>query len=326
MKDRFERQITYLRLSVTDRCNLRCKYCMPDEGLGPVARDDLLTDEEIEHVARAAAQVGVQKLRLTGGEPTLRPDIVQIVRRLAAVDGIRELVMTTNGVRLPQLAGPLLGAGLRRVNIHLDSLDPGHVTGLSGSACLEKVWDGIAAAERVGLVPIKINTVVARGYNENDVVDIARLTLDRDWEVRFIEMMPLGQPARFSLERYVPNTETMQRIEAALGHLMPLYSGDLVGEARIYRLPGGRGNLGFISPVSHSYCDSCNHIRVTSDGRVRPCLLSDEELDLRQALRAGGTTADLVSLFRQALAQKPQASLLAQGVFPAARPMVGIGG
>ncbi len=326
MKDRFERQITYLRLSVTESCNLRCKYCMPDEGPGVKTGEDLLTAEEIERVIRAAVQVGVQKVRLTGGEPTLRPDIVEIVRRLVAVEGMHELVMTTNGTRLSRLANPLADAGLRRVNIHIDSLDERHLASLSGSACLGAVWRGIEAAERAGLVPIKLNTVVVRGFNEADVAEIARLTMERDWHVRFIEMMPLGRPAGFALERYVSNLETKHRIETELGELVPLYGGDLVGEARLYRVTGGRGDLGFISPVSHAYCDRCNHLRVTCDGRVRPCLLCDDELDLRLLLRAGGTVAELADRFRQAIAYKPQASRLEQGVYPARRSMAGIGG
>jgi cyclic pyranopterin phosphate synthase len=326
VKDRFGRQITYLRLSVIESCNLHCKYCMPDEGPGAAAHDDLLTAEEIERVVRAAAQVGVQKVRLTGGEPTLRRDIVEIVRRLVAVEGMRELVMTTNGTRLSRLAGALADAGLRRVNVHIDSLDESHLASLSGSVCLGGVWRGIEAAERAGLVPIKLNTVVVRGFNETDVVEIARLTMERSWHVRFIEMMPLGQPAGFALERYVSNLETQHRIEAELGELIPLHGGDLVGEARLYRLNGGRGDLGFISPVSHAYCDRCNHLRVTADGRVRPCLLSDDELDLRRLLRAGGTVAELAELLRLAIAHKPQASRLKEGEFPSARPMAGIGG
>jgi cyclic pyranopterin phosphate synthase len=326
MKDRFERQITYLRLSVTERCNLRCRYCMPDEGLSPVGSEHLLTPEEIEKVARAGVQVGVQKIRLTGGEPTLRSDIVEIIRRLSSIDGMQELVMTTNGIRLPHLADPLVRAGLRRVNIHLDSLKADHMARLCGLPCLDRVWAGIEAAQRAGLVPIKLNMVVVRGYNEEDVVDIARLTLKRDWQVRFIELMPLGEPAQFAIDNYVSSQETMARIEAALGRLLPLHDGNLVGEARLYRLIGGRGSLGFISPVSHSYCDCCNHIRVTADGRIRPCLLLDDELNLRQVLRDGGSESDLVALFGRAIINKPKESQLGQGVFPGSRPMARIGG
>jgi GTP 3',8-cyclase len=326
VNDGFARSITYLRLSLTDQCNLRCRYCMPDEGMGRAANEELLTAAEIELVVRAAVRVGIEKVRLTGGEPTLRGDIVEIVRSLAAVPGMRELVMTTNGIRLATLAVPLTEAGLRRVNIHLDSLDTGHLRVLSGAACLHKVWAGVEAAERVGLVPIKINSVVVRGCNELDVIDMARLTLERDWQVRFIELMPLGEPARFALDRYVSSQETRAQIESALGPLLPMPGGELAGDGSLYRLAGGRGSLGFISPVSHSYCDRCNHIRVTSDGRIRPCLLLDEEFNLRQVLRAGGTVDDLAGVFRRAVVCKPQRSLLAEGVYPAARPMAGIGG
>jgi GTP 3',8-cyclase len=326
MKDAFERQITYLRLSVTERCNLRCRYCMPDGGFDPASSEDLLTAEEIERVARAAVQVGVRKLRLTGGEPTLRADIVEIVRRLSGIDGVHELVMTTNGIRLPRLAAPLFSAGLRRVNIHLDSLNADHMTRLCGAPCLDRILAGIEATESAGLVPVKLNTVVVRDHNEEDVVDIARLTLEHDWQVRFIELMPLGEPAQFAIDHYVSSQETMARIEAALGVLRPLYDGDLVGEARLYRLTGGCGSLGFISPVSHSYCNCCNHIRVTADGRIRPCLLSDDELNLRHVLRNGGSESDLLTLFGRAIVNKPKESQLGHGVFPDGRPMARIGG
>ena len=324
MKDCFGRVINYLRLSVTNRCNLRCRYCMPEGEEERKLRVHLLTPREIENVARAAVRVGIRKIRLTGGEPTLRSDILEIVHRLSNIPGLEELVMTTNGIRLAQLAVPLREAGLRRVNIHLDSLNRAHVKALSGSDCLRRVWEGIIAAEQAGLSPIKLNVVVVHGYNDLDVVDIARLTLQHPWQIRFIELMPLGKPARFAIEHYVASQETQARIERALGPLVaePTDDTDISG----YRLVEGKGRLEFISPVSHAYCDRCNHIRVTADGHIRLCLLQDDEWNLRDGLRSSDPVDTLAELFSRAIQCKPYGSQLAQGIFPTSRPMAGIGG
>jgi cyclic pyranopterin phosphate synthase len=326
MKDSFGREIDYLRISITDRCNLRCVYCMPMEGLTFVPGPEVLTSEEIEKVARAAADVGFRKIRLTGGEPTLRQDVVEIVERLAGIPGIRQMVMTTNGLRLPWIAERLARAGLQRVNIHLDTLDETRVGKVMRLNSLDKVWAGIEAAERAELVPIKLNAVVTRGYNEEDVVDLARLTLERDWHVRFIELMPLGGPAEIAFDHYVPTRESMDRIEAALGPLFPLNDGEVVGEARLYRLAGARGTVGFISPVSDPYCDSCNRMRLTADGRIRLCLLSEKEVNFRDTLRGGGSHQDLVALFHRAIWAKPVGHQLKDGIHPENRTMSQIGG
>lgn len=326
MEDRFGRVINYLRFSVTDRCNLRCYYCMPEGKDDRKPRARLLTASEIEHVARAAVEVGIRKIRLTGGEPTLRPDILEIVHRLSHIPGVEELVMTTNGMRLKQLAMPLREAGLQRVNIHLDSLNDAHVRALSGSDGLKRVWDGITAAEQTGLLPIKLNVVVVRGYNDDDVVDMARLTLQHPWHVRFIELMPLGKPAQFAIEHYVASQETRARIENVLGPLVaePAHrdGADISG----YRLVGGKGQVEFISPVSHAYCHRCNHVRVTADGRIRLCLLRDDEWSLHEGLRSRDPVGTLAELFSRAIQCKPYGSQLAQGIFPTSRPMAGIGG
>ncbi len=327
MKDGFGRDINYLRISITDRCNLRCVYCMPMDGLTFVPGAELLTAEEIEQVARAAADAGFRKIRLTGGEPTLRRDVVEIVERLAHVPGIGELVMTTNGLRLPWVAEDLARAGLRRVNIHLDSLDETRLVRTMRLNSLDKAWAGIEAAERAELVPIKLNMVVTRGYNEEDVVELARLTLKRDWHVRLIELMPLGAaPAEVAFHNFVPTAESIQRIEAQVGPLVPLNQGEVVGEARLYRLAGARGTVGFISPVSDPYCDSCNRMRLTADGRIRLCLLSEKELNFRDVLRGGGSHQDLVALFERAIAAKPVGHQLREGIHPENRTMSQIGG
>ena len=323
--DSYGRRINYLRVSLIDHCNLRCVYCMPLHGLRFLPRQELLTPAEIETIVRAAVDVGFDKVRLTGGEPTLRPDLIEIVERLGRIEGLRTIAMTTNGIRLPELAEPLKQAGLTRVNIHIDTLNPASLERLMRFNTLEKVWAGIEAAERAGLLPIKLNAVVIRGYNDEDVADLAALTLEHDWHVRFIEAMPLGTQANFALQHYVPNSEVQARIEARFGALEPLFDGQLLGEAKMYRIPGARGLIGFINPVSEPYCDDCNRMRLTADGKIRLCLLTDHELDFRRALHEGGMDA-LRDLFIRAVQAKPVGHQLRRGVFPQARGMSQIGG
>ena len=289
MKDGHGREITYLRISLTDRCNLRCIYCMPTNEPNFLPNKDLLTTKELTRVVRAAADVGFNKVRLTGGEPALRYDIVEIVDGLAKIDGIDELVMTTNGYRLPYLAQNLADAGLKRINIHVDSLNGDSISKTMRLATVEQAWAGIEAAERAGLTPIKLNTVVTRGFNEGAVFELARLTFEKPWQVRFIELMPFAGSTDIALENYVSNDEVKDWIEAQLGSLFKVNHGELDGEARIYRLAGSEGTLGFISPHSDPYCHYCNRMRLTADGRLRMCLLVDGEVDLRDTLRKRGT-------------------------------------
>lgn len=326
--DGFGRPINYLRVSLTDRCNLRCRYCMPTHGLSFVEDEALLTAGEIETVVRAAAEMGFHKIRLTGGEPTLRRDVVDIVARIAAVPGITDVSMTTNGLRLPTLAAPLKAAGLGRVNIHVDSLNRANVEDLMRWSRVDELWAGIEAAEAAGLLPIKLNAVIARGYNDGDVVDLARLTLERDWTLRFIELMPLGSgdEAQFSIDYYVSNQDVMRRIEAELGPLEPLPNRDPSDEARNYRLAGARGRVGFISPVSQPYCDSCNRMRLTADGKFHLCLLHDDEIDVRAILRGGGGAAEVGAVLERAVAAKPTGHALRMGVHTELRRMHAIGG
>lgn len=326
MKDRFGREINYLRISLTDRCNLRCVYCMPMHGLTFVPNQKLLSATEIERVVRAAAEVGFHKVRLTGGEPTLRQDIVEIVHRLSQVEGIDQLVMTTNGYRLPHIADELVEAGLKRVNIHVDSLNQERLAGLMRLGTIEKAWAGIEAAERAGLTPIKLNAVITRGYNDDDAADLARLTLTKPWQIRFIELMPFAGPTEIALENYVSSEEVQRLIEAELGPLFPVNNGQLDGEARLYRLAGSLGTVGFISPVSNPYCDDCNRMRLTADGRMRMCLLKDGEIDFRDTLRGGGSHQDLVELFKRAIRAKPVGHQLKNGIHPELRTMSQIGG
>ncbi|MGH7879745.1 MAG: GTP 3',8-cyclase MoaA, partial [Candidatus Binataceae bacterium] len=316
--DSYNRNIDYLRISLIDNCNLRCVYCMPLEGLQFLPRPELLTPVEIERVVRAAVSVGFHKFRLTGGEPTLRADLLEIVERLSTVAGVGELALTTNALILAKLARPLKAAGLSRVNVHLDSLNADTVQRQMRWGSFDRIWEGIMAAEEAGLTPIKLNAVVTAGYNEADVVDLARLTLERDWHVRFIELMPLGggECASLSIKRYVSNIETRRRIESALGPLSEMQSTNVADESRNFRLTGARGIVGFISPVSEPYCASCNRMRLTADGKFHLCLLNDDELDVRKALRAnpnGDGLATIASILMRAVAAKPTGHHLLEG-------------
>lgn len=327
-RDRFDREIDYLRISLTDRCNLRCVYCMPLSKVPYAASEDVLAAIEIETVARAAADVGFRKLRFTGGEPTLRPDIVDIVARCAAVAGIEDVAMTTNGIRLPELAQPLRDAGLRRVNIHVDTLDETRLPEIMRWGNAKDIRAGIDAALDAGFRPLKLNCVVTAGYNEEDVVDLARLTIEKDWHVRFIELMPLGggECAEVSRDRFVPTAKTRARIEAELGTLEPLSKAHAADESENHRLPGANGVVGFISPVSAPYCGACNRMRLTADGRFHLCLLHDDELDVRAALRRGADTGEIGAILLRAVGAKPTGHGLEQGVEPLHRSMHHIGG
>jgi cyclic pyranopterin phosphate synthase len=329
MKDRFGREIDYLRISVIDHCNLRCVYCMPLRGLSFIPSPELLTAEEIELVGRAAISVGFHKFRLTGGEPTLRPDIVQIVRRIAALPGVRDVAMTTNAILLPRLAEPLVAAGLKRINVHVDTLDPVRLKKLMRFGTLEEIEAGIQAAVDAGLTPIKLNCVVTRDYNETDVVELARRARERGFHVRFIELMPLGggEAAHVALSQFVPTQETRARIEAALGPLRPLPNAHASDESRNYAFADGSpGVIGFISPVSEPYCGSCNRMRLTADGKFHLCLLNDDELDVKKAIRSGGGQAAVAEILRKAVAGKPTGHRLDEGISTEDRSMFQLGG
>jgi cyclic pyranopterin phosphate synthase len=329
-RDSFNREIDYLRISVIDRCNMRCVYCMPLNGIRFLPNPDLLTPHEIETVVRAGVHAGFHKFRLTGGEPTLRADLLEIVQRIAHVAGVQGLAMTTNAMLLEGLAQSLKDAGLTRINVHLDSLNPETVERQMRWGSFDRVWRGIMAAEAAGLTPIKLNAVVTAGYNESDVAELARLTIERDWHVRFIELMPLGggECATLSVKRYVSNIETRRRIEAALGPLSELPTENFADESRNYRLGGARGVIGFISPVSEPYCGTCNRMRLTADGKFHLCLLNDDELDVRRALRSGsGKEVDEVAaILRRAVEMKPTGHHLLEGRSTRDRSMYQIGG
>ena len=323
--DRFGRSIHYLRISLTDHCNLRCVYCMPEEmTFRPNA--ELMQDDELLLLVRLFANLGFDKFRLTGGEPTVRLHIVDIVRAIAGTPGVRSLSMTTNGVLLPRLAKPLAEAGLQRVNVSVDTLDPEKFRRLTRWGSLDDVWQGVLAAEQAGLTPVKLNAVVVRGYNEGDVVDLARLTLEHPWQVRYIEMMPFAGATELQVNQVVKAAEVQERITAALGPLEETNGGELDGEARVFRLPGAPGEVGFISTVSAPFCAACTRARLTADGRLRLCLLREGEVDLLTPLRGGATLEDLRQIILDGIWQKPWGHGLAEGVIPLNRVMSEIGG
>ncbi len=327
--DAYQRPISYLRISVTDRCNLRCIYCMPPQGVPWRPHEEILRYEEIETIVRAAARLGISKVRLTGGEPLARLGLVELVRMIAQIPGIDDLAMTTNGTLLARYAAELAAAGLRRVNISLDTLRPERFQLITRFGHLEDVLAGMEAAREAGLHPIKINTVVMRGLNDDEVIDLARRTVEEGWHVRFIELMPLvnddAMYARWQ-EHVVTAREIRQRIEDALGKLEPAALDTGNGPARYYRLPEARGTVGFITPLSEHFCHGCNRLRLTADGHLRPCLLSDYEIDLRTPLRRGADVAEIEALLLSGISNKPQRHHLDECVLPEGRVMSEIGG
>ncbi len=325
MRDSFGRNIHYLRISLTDRCNFRCVYCMPEHGVVFHPWEHHLTDEELLRVVRLAASVGFDRIRLTGGEPTIRPNLVALVEGIAHIPGIVEIAMTTNGMRLEKLAEPLARVGLKRVNISIDTLDAERFAKMTRFGKLDAVWRGILAAERAGLTPLKLNSVIVRGHNEEDLVDLAALTLEHEWDLRFIEMMPLGSIADFQIDRVVTSEEMKRRIESEFGSLEPL-EWDGHNPARPYRLPGGKGTLGFISSVSAPFCEGCDRMRLTSDGRLHLCLLRDDEVDLLTPIRSGATDEELRDLIARGVFVKPWGHGLAENIHPEQRIMSQIGG
>jgi len=321
--DRFGRRIHYLRISLTDHCNLRCIYCMPeDQVFRPNA--ELLQDDEILLLTRLFAGLGFDKIRLTGGEPTVRANVVDIVRGIASTPGIKSVSMTTNGVLLSRLARPLKEAGLQRVNVSIDTLDPDKFKRLTRWGKLDDVWKGILTAEEVGLTPLKLNAVVVKGYNEMDVIDLAALTVDRPWQMRFIEMMPFAAVTDLQTHQMITAAQIQAQIESRFGELEA--SNEYDGEARIFRIPGAKGELGFISSVTVPFCSACTRARLTSDGVLRMCLLREKEIDLLTPLRNGAMIDDLRDMILQGVWDKPWGHGLADGVIPLNRAMNEIGG
>ena len=324
-QDRFGRRIHYLRISLTDHCNLRCIYCMPEDStFRPNA--ELIQDDEIVRLTRLFVELGFDKFRLTGGEPTVRAGVVDLVRRISNTPGVSSLSMTTNGLLMSKLAGQLKEAGLRRVNFSLDTLNAEKYKLLTRRGSLDDVWNGIQAAEEAGLLPIKINCVVVRGFSENEVVEVARLTLHHPWHVRFIELMPFAGATEFQRANVVSSDEIRSRLESQLGVMDELNGGLLDGEARTFRLEDGKGSIGFISTITQPFCESCTRARLTADGRLRLCLLDEYEVDLLTSLRCGASDADLLETIRDAIWNKPWGNKLSEGFIPLNRSMSEIGG
>ena len=318
--DSFGRRINYLRISVTDRCNLRCIYCMPPEGVHWIPHSEILSYEEISAIVQIAAELGINKIRLTGGEPLVRAELPKLVQMLSQTEGIEEVSLTTNGILLKKYALELKGAGLSRVNVSLDTLKADRFQYITRLGELKDVLEGIEAAKNAGLRPTKINTVVMQGVNDDEVLDFASMSYKEGWHVRFIELMPFARVTDF-----IPSSEIRQRV-MSLGSLEPCLPIIGNGPARYYRLPGARGTIGFISPMTEPFCSYCNRLRLTSDGQLCPCLLSDDGIDLKGPLRSNAEKQEIKQLILKAVANKPEHHRLVEGVAPAKRNMSQIGG
>ena len=321
--DQFGRSIEYLRISVTDRCNFRCLYCMPEEGLEWLPKSEILSYEEIAEVVRQLAPMGLRRLRITGGEPTIRPNLDELIRLLRAIPQVEDIALSTNGVRLQRIAGLYREAGLDRVNISADSLRPERIAAISRRNLGFDPVTAAKAAAAAGLDPIKINVVVMRGINDDEILDFARLTLENEWHVRFIELMPVGGLRELTFEHVVQSDELLDRV-SSLGALEPT-SGPARGNgpAAYHRLAGARGTIGVITPMTHTYCESCNRVRLTANGRLRTCLFGDHEVDLRTPLRAGDP---LAPHFTRALEEKPREHALLQLRVGGLRALSQVGG
>lgn len=306
MIDKYDREINYLRISITDRCNLRCLYCMPKEGTAVIGHDDILRYEEILRIVKIAVKVGIVKIRVTGGEPLVRRDIVNFLTSLKTMDDLKDISLTTNGILLEAFAERLFDAGIRRINVSLDSLNPEKYASITRGGDLNAVLRGIDKAYSAGFSPIKINAVVIRGSNEDEILDFARLTLENPYEIRFIELMPIGDAGVDNNDKFVSNNSVMEGINRVYT-LDPVSENrnKIDGAARMYRIKGAKGKIGFISPMSHHFCGSCNRLRLTADGHLRACLLSDDEVDLKGPLRAGCSDSELEDLIKTVIAKKP---------------------
>lgn len=325
--DTFGRRHNSLRISVTDRCNIRCFYCMPDENIRFRPRSELLTFEEIERFVQVVAQAGVDKLRLTGGEPLVRSELHRLVRRLAAIEGIRDLALTTNGLLLAEQAEALREAGLKRVNISLDALDEATFQRIARRPGLDRVLEGIAAARRVGFEQIRLNTVAIRGITEPELVPLAQFAREHDFELRFIEFMPLDAENNWQNASVLTGDEIRSHLERAIGQLVPAPRPDPSQPAVDFRFADGRGAIGFINPVSSPFCGDCNRLRLTAEGRVRNCLFSTVEWDARRLLRSGGKDEELLQLVRDCvLAKKPGHGIDSHDFVKPERAMYQIGG
>ena len=310
MKDQFGRRVEYVRVSVTDKCNLRCVYCMPLEGLDWLKRENLLSYEEIASILRTMAGMGLEKVRITGGEPLVRKDLPHLVRMVSEIPGIEDISLSTNAVLLGDQAQELRDSGVNRVNVSLDSLQEERVDAIARRpGSFGRIMEGLDAAEAVGFDPIKINVVLIGGQNDDEIEDFALVTRDRPWHVRFIELMPTGSNLELSADNFVSCQDALARIRR-MGSIEPVDGPVGNGPAKYFRFPDAAGTVGVITPMSHNYCDRCNRMRLTADGQLRPCLFGSLQTNLRDPLRAG---ADLVPLIEETLQIKPERHYLIQG-------------
>jgi len=324
LSDSFQRPINYLRISVTDRCNLRCIYCMPSSGICLLSHRDILTYEEIYTIAKAAAELGINKVRITGGEPLVRLGLPKLIQILAHIDAIDDISLTTNGTLLGRYAAELKQAGLRRVNVSLDTLKPDKFEFITGSNNLGDVLEGIEVARSVGLNPVKLNMVVMSGINDDELLNFAIKTINEEWHVRFIELMPFAGEGTIT-SQYISVSDMRRRL-GQLGELESCLPSIGNGPAKYFRFPQARGTIGFITPVSEHFCFHCNRLRLTADGKLRPCLLAEDEIDLKQPLRNGISLVRLKQLIEEAVASKPERHRLAEGYMPKDRPLTQVGG
>lgn len=321
-----QRKINYLRLSITDRCNLRCVYCMPEEGVPFRPHGEILSYEEILHFVNVAVQGGIRKIRLTGGEPLVRKGIIGFLEKLCEINGLDEITLTTNGILLKEFASQLKDCGITRVNVSLDTLKPHRFLRIAGRDLFDRVWEGIQEAERVGFNPIKVNVVAIKGTNDDEILDFARLTLEKPYHIRFIEFMPVGDQNGWSPEKFI-SAQDIKKTILRLGELKPIRANNLDGPAERYTLEGGKGEVGFIGALSNHFCENCNRLRLTAEGHLRSCLFSDLEMDMKTPLREGKGDAHILGIVEEAIRNKPDDhGLMKPGLRKCVRHMSSIGG
>jgi cyclic pyranopterin phosphate synthase len=308
--DQYDRHLNYLRISITDRCNLRCLYCIPSDGIAKLTHGDILTYEEILRLARIAVTLGVDKIRLTGGEPLVRKGIYEFIPRLTALPGLKEVSLTTNGIYLRDNLEKLRSAGIKRINVSLDTLRREKYENITGYDGFQQVWEGIRLARKLKFQPIKINVVVIKGINDDEILDFARLTLHEPYHIRFIEYMPIGVVHKENILRHVPNSLIKKQL-SSLGRLVHISKNTLDGPAERFRFQGAPGEIGFISALSNHFCATCNRLRLTPTGNLRSCLLFDQEIDLKGPMRRGASDNELVQIFLRAALTKPHSHYLA---------------
>ena len=304
MLDQYHRPINYLRLSVTDRCNLRCIYCMSEKGVSFIDHSEILTYEEILHIVKLCVKTGISKVRVTGGEPLVRRGIISFLERLGCIQELEEISLTTNGIKLKPFVQDIRRCGICRINVSMDTLRPERFKRITRKDLFAQVWEGIEAAATAGLHPIKINVVAMYGMNDDEILDFARLTYQKPFHIRFIERMPVGKSNAATRQAFLSTEKIMSQI-STLGTLLPLNSGPLDGPARRFALKGAAGEIGFIGALSHEFCETCNRLRLTADGQLRACLFSNRQTDLKTPLRQGKSDKDLLKLITDTILNKP---------------------